>query len=167
MTDITPLPPPREPTDLDRVDREIKRRLSETTSWDRAGPPQKSEPYLRGDANQGTMRAISPDVVARGQTVGTGYDHLEDLGRMSAEAVMKQCEATIASVEDMGKTVHTLVKRLGESLVECDKDLKHVSETAAAIREKAKHTEAVIDHVNDLSKSIRVACAEFQKKVAL
>jgi len=168
MTDPTPMPP-RRPLSTEDM---IRKTVEDAAAWDRAGPPQK--PALPREA-RGVIDPHPPGNIVRGGTIGTGFDHkdlgafdhLEDLGRMSAEAVMKQCEATVASVEEMGKTVQNLVKRLGESLIECDTDLKHVAEATHAIREKAKHTEAVIDHVNDLSKSIRAACADFQKKVAL
>jgi hypothetical protein len=91
--------------------------------------------------------------------------NLDDLGRMSAEAVLTQYEAAAISVEDMGISVKAMVKKLGEALIECGDDMKHLNETAVEIREKGKHYEALIGRVNDLSKSIRDACAEFKKQV--
>ena len=119
MTDPTPLPPRTRMSeetarDLDQMARDAKHIL-ETTAWDRRGPPQKSA--LPHEA-RGVIDPHPPTNIVRGGTVGTGYDHLEDLGRMSAEAVMKQCEATIELVKEMGATVHALVKRLGEALIE-------------------------------------------------
>ena len=90
---------------------------------------------------------------------------LDDLGRMSAEAVLAQYEETARQVEEMGSIVKDTVKRLGEKLIECNADMKHVAETAAAIRDKGKHTEALIDQVTALSKSIRDACIDFKRKV--
>jgi signal recognition particle GTPase len=90
---------------------------------------------------------------------------LEELGKMSAEAVLTQYEATAKAVEAMGNDVKDMVKKLGASLIECDVDLKHLAETAAAIREKGKHSEALIQQVSALSTSIREACEEFKRKV--
>jgi chorismate synthase len=90
---------------------------------------------------------------------------LDDLGRMSAEAVLTQYEAAAIAVEDMGISVKEMVKKLGEALLECADDMKHINETAVEIREKGKHSQALIERVNDLSKSIRAACAEFKKQV--
>ena len=91
---------------------------------------------------------------------------LDDLSRMSAEAVLTQYEAAARSVEEMGKAVKNMVKQLGAAMIECDVDMKHVAETAEAIREKGKHTEALIEQVGSLSKSIRAACDDFKKKVS-
>ena len=91
--------------------------------------------------------------------------NLDDLGRMSAEAVLAQYEAAAIAVEDMGLSVKEMVKKLGEAMVECAADMKHLNETAIEIREKGKHYEALISRVNDLSKSIRDTCAEFKKQV--
>ena len=90
---------------------------------------------------------------------------LDDLGKMSAEAVLTQYEATAKEVEAMGNLVKDMVRKLGQSLIECDNDMKVVAETAAAIRDKGKHSEALISQVTNLSKNIREACAAFQKQM--
>jgi len=91
--------------------------------------------------------------------------NLDDLGRMSAEAVLTQYEAAAISVEDMGTSVKEMVKKLGEALIECATDMKHLNETAVEIREKGKHYEAVIGRVSALSKSIRETCVELKKQL--
>ena len=95
----------------------------------------------------------------------TKMRELDDLGRMSAEAVLTQYEATARAVETMGNEVKEMVKKLGEALIECDVDMKHVAETAAAIREKGRHSQVLIEQVSALSTNIREACAEFKRKV--
>ena len=130
----------------------------------------------------------------RNRPLNTRLHDLESLGRMSAEAVMTQYEATAKSVEEMGKTVrdiagkvaaklleydtdmkrmtdetNTMVRdtavKLAEVLTDCDADLKIVDETAAAIREKGKHNEALIAQISQMSKTIREACAAFKKQM--
>jgi hypothetical protein len=92
-------------------------------------------------------------------------NELDELGRMSAEAVLTQYEATAKEVEKMGDLVKDMVKRLGQSLIECDNDMRVVAETAAAIRDKGKHSEALIQQVSALSTGIRQACEDFKKKM--
>ena len=101
------------------------------------------------------------------QLMPTKMRELDELGRMSAEAVLTQYEAAAKAVEDMGKEVMSMVKRLGQSLQECDNDMKVVAETAAAIRDKGKHSQALIEQVSALSTEIRKTCDEFKKKVGL
>jgi uncharacterized coiled-coil DUF342 family protein len=90
---------------------------------------------------------------------------IDELGRMSAEAVLAQYEATAQEVEKMGDTVKDSVKKLGQALIECDNDMKVVMETASAIRDKGKHNEALIARISDMSKVIREACSAFKKQM--
>lgn len=97
--------------------------------------------------------------------MSTRMHELDDLGRMSAEAVLTQYEATAKEIESMGDLVKDMVKKLGASLIECDQDMKHVAETAAAIREKGKHSQALIEQVSALSTALRNSCVDFKKKM--
>ena len=94
-------------------------------------------------------------------------DHFNDLGRMSAEAVLTQWEAAAKAVEEMGHSVGERVKAIAASMLECDRDMKMITETAKAIRDKGKLVEAQIEEASALSGSIRAACDDFKKKVGL
>jgi hypothetical protein len=91
----------------------------------------------------------------------------EDLGRMSAEAVLTQYEAAAKAVEEMGIAVKDRVRNIAASLLECDQDMKEIAETATAIREKGKLVQVQIEEASALSNSIRAACVDFKKKVGL
>jgi uncharacterized coiled-coil DUF342 family protein len=91
----------------------------------------------------------------------------DDLGRMSAEAVLTQYEAAAKAVEEMGDAVKERVRNIAGALLECDADMKEIAETAASIREKGKHVQVQIEEASALSSSIRSACIEFKKKVGL
>lgn len=123
--------------------------------------PHDLDDDIRALARTSVERTTLPATVP----MSTTMRELDDLGRMSAEAVLTQYEATAKAVEEMGNDVKEMVKKLGYSLIECDNDMKVVAETAAAIREKGKHNEALIQQVSALSSSIRAACEEFRKKV--
>lgn len=92
---------------------------------------------------------------------------LDDLGRMSAEAVLTQYEAAAKAVEEMGVSVKDRVSKIASALLECDKDMKEIAETAASIREKGNHVRIQIEEASALSNDIRAACIEFKKKVGL
>ena len=90
----------------------------------------------------------------------------QDIGRLSAEAVLAQYEAAAKSVEGMGDEIKDRIKRLEAALVEADQDLKLVAEAAAAIREKGRLVYVQIEEASGVSEKIRNACADFRKKVA-
>lgn len=92
--------------------------------------------------------------------------HEQDIGRLSAEAVLAQYEAAAKSVEGMGEEIKDRIKRLEAALVEADADLKLVAEAAAAIREKGRLVYVQIEEAAGVSQKIRDACADFRKKVA-
>jgi uncharacterized coiled-coil DUF342 family protein len=92
---------------------------------------------------------------------------LDDLGRMSAEAVLTQYEAAAKAVEEMGVSVKDRVAKIASALLECDKDMKEIAETAKSIREKGEHVRAQIEEASALSNDIRNACIEFKRKVGL
>jgi len=91
----------------------------------------------------------------------------EDLGRMSAEAVLTQYEAAARAVEEMGDAVKVRVNNIAAALLEADEDMKQIAETAKSIMEKGKLVQAQIEEASALSNSIRSACVEFKAKVGL
>jgi uncharacterized coiled-coil DUF342 family protein len=59
------------------------------------------------------------------------------------------------------------VQKIAAALLECDKDMKEIAETAQSIREKGNHVRIQIEEASALSNDIRSACIEFKKKVGL
>jgi hypothetical protein len=90
----------------------------------------------------------------------------DDIGRMSAEAALKQHEVTAEAIEAMGNELRDRINKLNTAMGDCDLVLKEVAETANAIRDRGKHVHAQIDEAMSLAKAIRDACAEFRKKVS-
>jgi hypothetical protein len=90
---------------------------------------------------------------------------IEDIGRLSAEAVQAQYEHAAQSIESMGAAVKERISKLEAAMHECDADMKMIAETAAAVREKGKLIFAQIEEANSVSKDIRAACTEFKSKV--
>ena len=93
--------------------------------------------------------------------------NLDDLGRMSAEAVLTQYEAAAKAFEEMGDAVKDRVAKIAGALLECDRDMKEIAETAELIREKGRHVQIQIEEASALSNDIRTACNEFKRKIGL
>jgi ribonuclease HII len=88
-----------------------------------------------------------------------------DIGRMSAEAVLAQYEATAKDVEALGETVKDWVAKLEAVLKDCHEDLKLISDAAQHVRKKGDEIHAVIEQATSMSKIIRDTCADFTSKV--
>lgn len=132
--------------DLEALERSIRGTPTPPAREDRAPRPAPRPP----------VRIATPDMTP-----------LDDLGRMSAEAVLTQYEAAAKAVEEMGVSVKDRVSKIASALLECDKDMKEIAETAASIREKGNHVRIQIEEASALSNDIRNACIEFKKKVGL
>jgi hypothetical protein len=89
----------------------------------------------------------------------------DDIGRLSAEAVLAQYDHAAKCVEELGLEVKERIRKLEDQLKEADADLKLIGEAANKIREKGKLVHAQIEEASQLSKDIRETCAEFVRKV--
>jgi transposase-like protein len=101
------------------------------------------------------------------QQIGQAVEHVneKDIGRLSAEAVLTQYEATAKAVETMGTEVKDRIAKLEAAMREADEALKLVAEAAHSIRERGKLVQVQIEEATQLSKEIRDTCAEFRRKV--
>jgi uncharacterized coiled-coil DUF342 family protein len=113
-----------------------------------------------------TLERDMQDALKR-QQIGQAVEHVneEDVGRLSAEAVLAQYEAAAKGVETMGDEIKDRISKLETAMREADEAMKLVAEAAAAIREKGKMVHLQIEEATQLSKDIRDACVEFRKKV--
>ncbi len=89
----------------------------------------------------------------------------EDIGRLSAEAVLTQYEAAAKAVEKMGEAVKERITKLEGAMNECDTDLKIIAEAAEMIREKGKLVYVQIEEANALSQDVRRIANEFKEKM--
>jgi predicted nucleic acid-binding Zn-ribbon protein len=80
--------------------------------------------------------------------------HMEDLGRLSSEAVLQQFEHAAKSWLDMGTEVKDRIAKLEDQLAQADRDLKLIAECAETIRDKGKLAAAQIDEASALSGTI-------------
>ena len=87
----------------------------------------------------------------------------QDIGRLSAEAVMKQWEQTAKDVENLSAEIKERAAKLEAALQDCDQDLKLLGEAARHILKKGETIRTMIEEANETSRKIRDACADFTK----
>ena len=90
---------------------------------------------------------------------------VDDLGKMSGEAIMAQYEAAARSVEEMGEEVKERIAKLEAAMLECHKDMRLITEAAVFIREKGMAMQAQIEKASAVSHDIRTAVDEFKRKM--
>jgi uncharacterized coiled-coil DUF342 family protein len=90
---------------------------------------------------------------------------VDDLGKMSGEAIMAQYEAAARSVEEMGEEVKERIAKLEAAMEECHKDMRLITEAAVFIREKGTAMRAEIEKASEVSNDIRSAVNEFKRKM--
>jgi len=98
-------------------------------------------------------------------TLRDGAVDLEDLGKMTGDAVMAQYEAAAKAVESMGEGLKACIKQIEATLVTCSKDMQFVAETAEMIRQKGGDTQHMMEKVALFSKATREACVDFRKNM--
>jgi uncharacterized coiled-coil DUF342 family protein len=90
----------------------------------------------------------------------------DDIGKLSADAVLEQYKMAAKSVEDMGEEIQKRIRALEDAMRECEDDMKLLKEAADAIREKGKHAHAEIERTSAVSKDIREIVANIKSKLA-
>jgi methyl-accepting chemotaxis protein len=90
---------------------------------------------------------------------------IEDLGRMSADAVLAQYESAAREFEVMGEEVKDRIEKLRASLEEADASMKLLTEAAKAIRDKGKLAHAQIEEMSNVAKVIQGLHADVMKKI--
>jgi hypothetical protein len=93
-------------------------------------------------------------------------ENLDNLGKMSADAVRAQYEAAAKSFEVMGEEVKDRINKLEASLAEAAASMKLLEEAAAAIRDQGKLAHMQIAEMSNVTKHINGMCSDVMKKVA-
>ena len=90
---------------------------------------------------------------------------VDDIGRMTAEAVLQVYDTTAKQVEGMGTEIKALIAKLAQAMADADADLKLLGEAANAIRAKGDRLRTLLSEASETSKLIRDACQDFKDKV--
>ena len=96
-------------------------------------------------------------------------DHREDateIGKLSAEAIIKEYEETAKEIEAIGEVVKDMVQRCEQLTGSASTMLKDIKATAARYRKEGKRMFQEIETCSSTTDEVRRLCENFRDKIA-
>jgi hypothetical protein len=93
-------------------------------------------------------------------------DDATEIGKLSAEAIIKEYEETAKEIEAIGEFVKDMVKRCEQLNVSASTMLKDIRSTAARYRKEGKRMFQEIETCSSTTDEVRRLCESFRDKVA-
>lgn len=126
-----------------------------------------NEANLKADAIIAEKMA-NPAATIRSIALPEYVEHKEgtpDLGKITAEAVVRDYEAAAKNVEAIGEELKRLVARQQEILEELNKGIEEVNAVASRYREEGKRIFEELQSCSILTEDVRKTCAALQQKL--
>jgi hypothetical protein len=133
------------------LEREIKEEF-------RNRPPVRTQP---ADVAPPSVRAPSLSMPAYVEH----HDGATEIGKLSAEGVVREYEAAAKEIEAMGAKLIDLVKQCEMATREAFTVTDELKEIAARYREEAKRVFVQIENCSRVTAEVRKTCAELQEKI--
>jgi hypothetical protein len=95
--------------------------------------------------------------------------HREDvteIGKLSAEAIVKEYEATAKEIEAIGEVVRDMVQRCEQLTSSASEMLKDIKTTAMRYRKEGKRMFNEIESCSTTTDEVRKLCGSFRDKIA-
>jgi hypothetical protein len=134
------------------VERDIAQALTKS-------PPQR---------DRHTIEFVPSKVRTPAQLMPSYVEHhasVDQIGKLSAEAVVAQYEGAVKSLEEMGATLIDCVKRAEGMAAGCKDTIAFVQDTAQKYREEAKLIFDRIEQASVMTAEVRSVCDEMRKKM--
>ena len=93
-------------------------------------------------------------------------DDVSEIGRLSAEAIVKEYEETAKEIETMGEVVREMVQRCEQLTTSTSAMLKDIKATAARYRKEGKRMFTEIESCSSATDEVRRMCEAFRDKIA-
>jgi hypothetical protein len=93
------------------------------------------------------------------------HANVDQIGKLSAEAVIAQYEGAVKALEEMGATLIDCVKRAEKMAAGCKDAITFVQDTAQKYREEAKLIFDRIEQASVMTAEVRSVCDEMRKKI--
>src|SRR5437588_948985 len=93
-------------------------------------------------------------------------DGATEIGKLSAEAVVREYEAAAKDIEDLGVELVGHVKQCEAMSREALTVIEELKETAGRYREEAKRVFLQIENCSRVTAEVRRTCVEMRKKIA-
>jgi hypothetical protein len=90
---------------------------------------------------------------------------VDQIGKLTAEAVIAQYEGAVKALEAMGTTLIDCVNRAEKMAAGCKDAITYVQDTAQKYREEAKLIFDRIEQASVMTAEVRSVCDEMRKKI--
>ncbi|MCP4619604.1 MAG: hypothetical protein GY844_24575 [Bradyrhizobium sp.] len=94
-------------------------------------------------------------------------DDVSEIGRLSAEAIVKEYEETAKEIETMGEVIKEMVQRCEGLHSNASSMLKEIKATAARYRKEGKRMFTEIESCSSATDEVRRMCEAFRDKIAV
>ncbi|HEX2558399.1 MAG TPA: hypothetical protein VHK86_08780 [Nitrososphaera sp.] len=138
----------RKPLDINELDEEIRATIA---------------PQHPRDLDEAEVLPYAPKLPL--PVYAQHIEGVDNIGRLSAEAIVQQYEAAAKQVEELGVETKEIAAKLTEALKECDEDMRVIAETAQAIRDKGKSIFIQIEDASRITTELRRTCIELKDKI--
>ena len=135
------------PFDVSRLEEEVREATQQRPAQVQAleRPPRIAAPV--------------PDYVAH-------REDTSEIGKLSAEAIVKEYEETAKEIEAMGDVVKEMVQRSEQLAASANAMLKDIKATAARYRKEGKRMFTEIESSSSAADEVRRLCEAFRDKLA-
>ena len=124
---------------------------------------QQSHPYIQALDLAPLPRPLVPPV----PDYVTHRDDVSEIGRLSAEAIVKEYEETAKEIEAMGEVVREMLRRCEQLTSQASSMLKDIKTTATRYRNEGKRMFTEIESCSSATDEVRRLCEAFRDKIAV
>jgi phage host-nuclease inhibitor protein Gam len=122
---------------------------------------QQSHPHVQAlDFRPRTLAPRVPEYVSHREDV-------TEIGKLSAEAIVKEYEETAKEIETMGNVVREMVQRCEQLTTSASAMLTDIRATAAQYRKEGKRMFTEIESCSSATDEVRRLCESFRDKLAV
>lgn len=112
------------------------------------------------------VRRLPPPVPGPMPEYAVHREGVNEVGKLSAEAVVREYESAAKEVEAMGEELKTRLDKLEASKVEAVAALEEIKETAARYRDEGKRIFLQIEDCALMTAEVRSTCDALKTKIA-
>ena len=123
----------------------------------RLSPPVRVQHHI--EYAPPAVRSPMPDYAVHRDGVG-------EVGKLSAEAVVREYESAAKEVEAMGEELRSRLEKLEATKTEAVAALAEIKETAARYRDEGKRVFLQIEDCSLMTAEVRRTCDELKTKIA-
>ena len=93
-------------------------------------------------------------------------DDVTEIGKLSAEAIVREYEVTAKEIEALGEVVKDMMQRCEQLTTSASSMLRDIKTTALSYRKEGKRIFNEIESCSSATDEVRRLCESFQDKIA-